>query len=257
MPRRGAALVTVPGDEIVTCYGLKALSMVRTIAPPTWIVEMLTGPRASREGVLSALRRLDPALFIGMGHGKEDVFTGYGMKPIFRVCDTDALAGRIVYLFSCLTAKELGKDIVAKGAAAFIGYDREYAFMAAEPLRCRDPFTEDPYAAPFFIPPMEIIRALLSGYTAGEAHARGVDAFNDMIEEWSRSSDPAAPYIVFFLKMDRDAQRLYGDPSASAAPAAPRIPIAPIVAAVITYALTGSPAAAVSAALATLPASPR
>jgi hypothetical protein len=75
-------------------------------------------------------------MFYGVGHGDTGVFTGWGNQTIFYVCDCKELSGSIVYLLSCLTARELGEDIVRKGARAYAGYSEEFAWVVYDRYTC-------------------------------------------------------------------------------------------------------------------------
>ncbi len=78
-------------------------------------------------------------LFSGMGHGDTDSFEGYVRlgstgNDVANVSDTPRTARffteKIVHLYSCNTAKNLGTHLVRKQAKAFIGYN-DYVSLAS------------------------------------------------------------------------------------------------------------------------------
>jgi len=248
MPRENVAVCTAPDFDPATCYGKHAFAH---LCDPQygdgcggWEIHALEGDRAVRERVLRALALHDPKLFFGVGHGSEDTFTGQNLERLFWVCNCRELAGRVVYLLSCLTGAKLGPDMVAKGALAYVGYDREYMFVAMFPPMCRDPITEDRYAYAFFDPPLVFLATLIKGGTVGDAFKAMIDRYNYWMDLWSRSGEEGAEHVVFFLKWDRDHAVVYGDQSAVAGryvpTARPAIPGAALVGAVMGYALTNT-----------------
>lgn len=95
------------------------------------VIDLLASA-AVRTEVERALDEFDPLFFYGSGHGMDDYFTGHNVETIFSVCDCDKLRGRSVYLFSCLTANELGPDIITKGAICYSGWMVMYTWVAPQ-----------------------------------------------------------------------------------------------------------------------------
>jgi hypothetical protein len=180
----------------------------------------LPGEQAVRENVL---RELPASLFYGVGHGNETTFTGWRNTTIFYYCNCRELAGSLVYLLSCLTANELGYDIVEKGARAYIGYNVEFTWVVDDYDTCyRNPY-EDRYCKWFFNPVRVLLERIADGKTMGEAQQASIDEWNKGIQYWTENpeNDPWASYVLYWLVWDRDGQVLYGDPNARLAPVTP------------------------------------
>ena len=71
----------------------------------------------------------------GIGHGSPTCYTGHLNAPIWCKCSYDIaeVRGKIIHLLSCQTAKELGPDMVAKGAKAYAGYFENFTFVYDQP----------------------------------------------------------------------------------------------------------------------------
>jgi len=237
VPRQGVATCTRPDSDIATKLGSMALSRsVSYLRIRGFYIDDLYGDRAVRDSVTSSIARNDPALFFGVGHGKEDLFTGQNQQVIFRVCEPpETIRGRVVYLLSCLTGAQLGVDMVNKGAETFIGYREEFVWVQERMVNPLD----DRIGRAFFEPVEQIIRSLADGRTTGDAYRASIDRWNYWIDYWSRQGTPEASIVVMFLVHDRDCQVLYGSTTAVVAPAyAPAPPPLPLAVAEALTALT-------------------
>jgi hypothetical protein len=111
---------------------------------------------------------------------------------------------KIVHLFACDTAKNLGHDLVGPaldgtGVSAFFGYDADFCFAQE--------YNEDFDAAGMFIDcdsAMDL--ALADGATAQQAFAKGVKAFNDLIDRWKL--EPSKAILADLLRQDVNALSL-------------------------------------------------
>ena len=212
MPRLNTAVFMRPDFETAVYVGSLALKrVVDEWRDRGFAFTDLAGDSAVRVRVLEALAANDPVFCLLLGHGNETTLTGQGYDKVFWTCDSRELAGRVVYALSCITAAELGPDAVAKGCKTYIGYDKTFGWIMSV---IQDPLA-DPYARSFFEPVLEIVRRLMAGFSAGEAYRASVDKWNEWIDYWSRSVDPAAASVVMWLVHDRDAQKLLGDGTAT------------------------------------------
>ena len=86
----------------------------------------------------------------GLGHGNNDVFRGHEHEELWRVgnYNRQETSGKIIHLLSCLTARQLGYDLINNGALAYFGYNEEFTFVTTAPQP--PDITEDPIADPFF-----------------------------------------------------------------------------------------------------------
>jgi hypothetical protein len=71
----------------------------------------------------------------GVGHGSPTRYTGHLGDPILTKCtyDPKEVKGKIIHLLSCQTAKELGPDLIKKGAKAYAGYFENFTFVYDQP----------------------------------------------------------------------------------------------------------------------------
>jgi hypothetical protein len=213
-------VVTRPNHDYATLCGYTALSVVNEYYfRRGYEVRDLSGSTATRENVL---RELPAEMFYGVGHGDTDVFTGWGNRTIFYVCDCRELSGSIVYLLSCLTARELGEDIVRKGARAYVGYNEEFAWVVYDRYTCAYDTYNDRYCKWFFTPVRVLLERIADGATVGEANASSIAEWNFGVSYWLENpeNDPNAGLVLYYLVWDRDAQTLLGDFNARLAPTA-------------------------------------
>lgn len=178
----------------------------------------LAGSDAVKEKIYEKLDELNPIFFFGMGHGNIDKFTDDKEWAVWwcgeKSCSLppDNLRGRIVYLWSCLTARQLGPKIIEHGGWSYAGFKEEWVWV---PDRLGgDPY-DDKYAKGFFESGNELIIALLDKKTMQEAVQASLDKYNEWIDYWKQSDDPGASECIKWLAWDRDALTLLGDPFAS------------------------------------------
>jgi hypothetical protein len=226
MPReRVATVVRASFDDATTLGSMAIGSAVAQLRLRGFVVDDLYGDRATKESTFRSIESLDPVLVIGLGHGKENIFTGQNKQVILKTCEYPEriVKGRIIYLVSCLTGASLGPDTVVKGATTFIGYKEEFIWIQE---RYVNPLN-DRIGRSFFEPVYEIIVRLADGETTGSAFRASIDRWNYWINYWARQSDPVAPAVISLLIHDRDSQVLYGSTTAKAV-AAPAYAPAPI-----------------------------
>jgi hypothetical protein len=218
MPVVGRALFVRPSFEAATYVGSLALKRaVDDWAARGYAYTDLEGANATRANILGDLSSNDPLFTVLLGHGNETTYTAQNYERVFWKSDCGALAGRVVFALSCLTAAELGPDAVAKGCKTYMGYDEVFGWVME---RIQDPLA-DRYARGFFEPVLELLYRLAGGSSAGDAYRASIDKWNYWIDYWSRSTDPAAPEVLSWLINDRDHQKLLGDETATVTVAVP------------------------------------
>ncbi len=160
----------------------------------------------------TAISTKDPLLFVGSGHGVEELFTGQNQEDILWLPTTypghshadsnvNLVAGRVSYLLSCLTAQSLGPAIAAQPDTYYIGYTEDFIFAGFSP--------GDQYSHPFGECTNAIAKTLLRGGTVQEAYNAGIIKFDEEIAKWQRSIDPSAPFIVSALLHNKEALIIY------------------------------------------------
>lgn len=127
---------------------------------------------ACRSYVKSKLSQNNIIYITGVGHGTDTAYLGEDSKPIFDVdkYQHKELQNKIVHLFACHTAAELGPNLVKHGCLAFFGYDVECIVY----LHISDAFFECA---------SEIDRAFADGLTAEQVYERTIEYYNRKISE--------------------------------------------------------------------------
>ncbi len=164
--------------------------------------------------VWDTLEASDPIFVNGFGHGNIDIYTGDDTQAIFRDTECGILAGRVVYLLSCLTAVELGPAAIDAGGKTYIGFNISWTWMAQNITA--DPY-DDWYAECFYRSSNECPIALIQGDIVSEAKDRSIAEYNRWIEIWEteRSGDPYAAEAIAWLVYDRNGLTVLGDHSAT------------------------------------------
>lgn len=166
--------------------------------------------QAVKAPVWDTLAREDPIFVNGVGHGNTWVYTGDSLSIIFTTTECDILAGRIVYLLSCLTAIELGPAIIKAGGVAYGGYNIPWAWMTENDQI--DPYIEW-HAEGFYRATNEFPIALIQGETVARARDRCIAEYNRWITIWEteRTDDQYAADTIKWLIYDRDGLTVLGD----------------------------------------------
>lgn len=138
-----------------------------------------------------ALAKYNPQLVILNGHGgrkalevDDSVILGvvdYDPelgKKIYRQ-NPEWLSGRLVYLLTCNTMKELGFRLVDYGAVAVAGFREAFIFLSQESVSP----DRDELAKPFFISSLQFCLHLADGKTVAYAADATRKAFNYYLEK--------------------------------------------------------------------------
>jgi hypothetical protein len=124
------------------------------------------------------------------GHGFPARFTGQGRLSLWEVGHYQAseVAGKIVHLLACESARNLGVDVVEKGCRAFFGYDAVFIFP-------------DTASELFLQCDAQIDIKLAEGRSAGEAYEAAIQAFNQRIALMLKAGKT---WIAAALQRNRD-----------------------------------------------------
>ena len=215
MPRRGAVVFSRPTIDPTKAYLFGRWWLWRCVGESTLraldVVD-LEGDLATRVDLRLALDEKDPAFFVACGHGSPTRLAGQydalGRPDIMLdLGNADWMAGRVVYLLSCSTGKELGPKIIEQGGIAYIGYSEDFYWIVMDPNRPGG----DLYARGFGSATATVVLTLLRGGTVQAAYKNSVKTFDKYIEYWRQSEDPFGREIVKWLIWDRDATVALGD----------------------------------------------
>lgn len=151
-------------------YAYRDKNLYQALNPAATDRLTLRGPLATHAFFAARVVTHRPDYLVGVGHGEEDVLMGFSREAVIERGNYQPaeVAGRIVHLLACHTARRLGRDLVKKGAVAFIGYDR-FVMLQEQIL---DEFMECDTA---------IDLALLSGATVRQAYRRAIQLFDGHI----------------------------------------------------------------------------
>lgn len=181
-----------------------------------WDIVDMQKEQAVKQPIYIAIDQHNPASYYGFGHGNDDRYTGDTEQDIFNSSECDKLAGRITYLFSCLTANGLGPAIIENGGKAFAGFNISWTWLAEMPPGAiGDPYG-DKYAHGFYESANELWIALIDGYNVEGACQQSVDKYNEWIDYWfgPGSGISGAADAIKWLAYDRDGLVALGDLSA-------------------------------------------
>jgi len=153
---------------------------------------VLTGVNDTRPNFAAACRRRWVVYISGVGHGSPTVYTGYRHSRLWEACRYDPLEvkGKIIHLLSCKTARELGPDLVKKGACAYFGYFENFTITWNHPNV-------------FWKCDSSIDLALCRGLNATQAAKVALRVYNAWIRRMRSIHGPTATWLTW----DRDALR--------------------------------------------------
>lgn len=204
MPNPGKTMIVRPRNCTYCEHGYYALAHVKSHAQAMgWNVIDISAGQATKDPVLAAIDLEDPGSFYGFGHGNDCRYTGDTEEDIFNCNENERLAGRDVYLLSCLTANGLGPSIIENGATSYAGFDISWTWLAeGEPTG--DPYM-DWYAKGFWESANELWVAYLEGEAFIATIQRSIDMYNAWIDYWyDHPEDPSSDDCIMWLIFDRD-----------------------------------------------------
>jgi len=208
VPRFGVALLVEPSRHYLEYSSCVMRGIADQFRNRLRIVELVGGD-ANPSRIDEALAAEDPIFFWGVGHGNVDVWTVECMQTYMRACDerTRKMAGRVVHLNSCLTANQLGPDLVQKGTLAYYGHKTEFWLIVSDPPCSTKRVTS------VFDAELTVEKSLFSGRTTGEAQRDRMKAYDDEIRYWTEGpgkGDPLAPQILWCLNIDKSGAVFLG-----------------------------------------------
>jgi len=128
----------------------------------------LYGPLAQRPFFSLVAPQAD--IIIATGHGEPNAFFLQNESLVWSVgnYNVNEIKGKVIKLVSCLTAKELGPDLVLNGVCCFLGYDDDITWIINSEYSFQPWMDRDAKLA--LMPVIDGINALLDGKTCAEAH---------------------------------------------------------------------------------------
>jgi len=159
-------------DDLPTraTYAYRDQNLYQGLDPVATSLLTLRGPLATQVFFSDRVAIQSPDYLVGVGHGEEDVLMGYSRGAVIKrgTYQRAEVAGRIVHLLACHTARRLGPDLVKKGVRAFIGYN--WWVMV-----------QDEILGQFLECDTAIDAELLGGATVRQAYRRAIVLFDERI----------------------------------------------------------------------------
>ncbi len=209
-------LITRPHHDVKTSYIHAFTKWIVALAQDEDInMADLEGPKATRENVEKAIKKLSPRLIFLNGHGTEDVVLGHKDQPVLDEKNVDLTKGKIVYALACDSLSKLGDIAISKGTEAYVGYEREFTW-AVDRTKTSTP-DKDKNAMPFRKVCFVLGKSLLSGTPVGESIKRTKREYRKLIRTYGTSLDNYgdAPLIGFALSWDLSFLNMRGNPEAT------------------------------------------
>lgn len=173
----------------------------------------IAAPNVTYQNVTAVLNKYHPDMIIHFGHGCETYFMGdtecilTGGTKIDKTCvpcehpgNLHNLNGTIVVAYSCHTSNELGKQMIAAGAKAFVGFS-DYLMFTEDDVSIQDVFRDA------LLPLSEKI---MNGYTVEEAVEQTRNNLIEITKQWKPVKYVSVPMYWNYKYME-----LLGDPKAS------------------------------------------
>jgi hypothetical protein len=185
--------------------------IVQARSRPEFVIKELRGSDANPTNIDTAIAEIRPMMIFGTGHGNVDVYSVECRTVYMRVCDarTSKMAGRVIHLNSCLTAQQLGPDLINKGALTYYGSNEEFwLYVGQSP--CSDRSVEA-----VFLAELQVEASLMSGRTTGKAQEDRLKRYDEEIAYWTTGdgrNHPDAATIVRLLQIDKSIAVMLGKP---------------------------------------------
>ena len=164
---------------------------------------------ANLQNFRNVLVKYDPKFVILNGHGGSKSVTGYNNEVLLGVLSYDPelgkkivrenpgwMTGRIVFLFTCNTGRELAPRLYQEGALAVAAFKRDFIFVSED---SNPPGDERAY--PFFMAPIQLPILLAEGSSFRQGVKAVQDAFDYYVEKAEARGDTVqAKYLNYDLR---------------------------------------------------------
>jgi len=236
MPRMNTAVLILPQMHYLDYGSCVMRGIADQFRSRINIIELNDGD-AMPDNINAAIQQYDPIFVFGVGHGNVNIYTVECMTPYMTVCSSTAsmMAGRVIHLNSCLTAQQLGRDLIAKGATTYYGNYEEFYLIIGCNNQIYSPCSNK-LVTTVFDAEYTVEKSLFSGSTTGQAQQARLKAYDDEINYWTTgpgANQPCAADAVRVLEIDKSIAVMYGSDSAVVATPIPTtLPFAALLAAV-------------------------
>jgi hypothetical protein len=209
MPRLNSLLFIEPELHLLIYGSCVMRKVVAAHRRPEHSIVELAGWDASPNKIDAAIDSADPIFIFGVGHGAPHLYSVECKAIYMRVCDarTAKMAGRVVHLNSCLTARQLGPDLINKGALTYYGSRDEFWLYVGD-APCSTRAVEAVFLAEY-----QVEASLMDGRTTGQAQEDRLKRYDEEIDYWTRGpgkDHPDAALIVRLLEIDKSIAVMLG-----------------------------------------------
>lgn len=209
-------LITRPNYEVTTRYLYVWNKKVIKEAVERGIKVLdLEKEKAVRNEFMGRMRKINPVLVLLNGHGDSDCVAGHNDEIIVKVGDNEEIfEGKIVYALACKSALLLGPKSVEAGAAAFVGYLKDFVFFNDNKISHPE---NDKVAGLFLDPSNRLSISLIKGNNVSDASKKSKKAFAENIKKLLNSDNTSQNYsslFIPFLVWNMKHQACFGDQDA-------------------------------------------
>ncbi len=208
------SLLTIrPDYELVTRLGAAwqtpILNAANAVGLPT---TDLYGSNATATNFFSSIETQDPILVNLFGHGDYNLIVGQNGELLLQGgVNDDVLAGRVVYVLSCRTGRDLGASAYANGAISYLGYTEDFwvnfSYGEHPDGGMLDPL-QDEVARGFFESHNAAPISYINGSTILDSYYISQSTFNYWIGVWESIDTLVAADLMW----NRDYQILHPGP---------------------------------------------
>ncbi len=199
-----------PSYELVTRYGAAWETQILNVASSAGLPTIdLYANNATATNFFSNLETQDPILVNLFGHGDYNLITCQNGEILFQEGVNDEfLAGRVVYVLSCRTGRDLGASAFSKGAVSYLGYTEDFwinfTYGTHADGGMSDPL-QDEVARGFFESHNAAPISYINGSTILGSYYHSQNTFNSWIRVWESIDTLVAADLVW----NRDYQILH------------------------------------------------
>jgi len=213
IPERNLMVVADSNFEQVTEYlHTYSVPVLRSISRIGTKSAVIGGVHDTRENFEALVRDKNPAMILILGHGLEDMTTGYDNQPILDSKNAHLMKNRTIFIFSCLSGKELAPLLIRENCNSVISFKEEFLFFIDS--NARTPLV-DKLARGNLTAAFEVVKTLASGGTYEDAHTAMSEAFDKEITYWKTQNVPGASFVISSLMWDQEHAVQLGDESAT------------------------------------------
>ncbi len=198
-----------PDYELVTRYA--SAWMTQILNATNIPVVDLYGSQATANNFFNELETQDPLIVNLMGHGNYNVIACQNGETLLQGgVNTNVLAGRVVFVLSCRTGRDLGRTAFNEGAISYLGYSEDfwmiYSYGNHSDGGMVNPLADEASRG-FFeshnIAPISYLR----GSTVSDSYSASQSKHDYWINVWEQIDSQVAALLMW----NRDYQVLYGE----------------------------------------------